>query len=133
MLLFCCNSIISSYRLYLNCASCCLCIDRDTFRNCLFYFERYTKINNLFRKKNNKGVQKEYTKKYFNVIVILIHLSMLSISISYNDPSIIVTTMHRREQTTYLQFINKKKRKTKVTYLRIYKMENCLDVVGLDL
>ena len=83
--------------------------------------------------KNNKGVQKEYTKKYFNVIVILIHLSMLSISISYNDPSIIVTTMHRREQTTYLQFINKKKRKTKVTYLRIYKMENCLDVVGLDL
>ena len=42
--------------------------------------------------------------------------------------------MHRREQTKYLQFINKQKREEqKVTYLHIYKMENCLDVVGLDL
>ena len=50
-----------------------------------------------------------------------------------NAPSI-VTTMHPREQTIYLQLINKLKReRKKVTYLHIYKMENCLVVVGLDL
>ena len=41
-------------------------------------------------------------------------------------------TMHRREQTIYLQLINNKKRK-KTSYLHIYTIENCLDVVGLDL
>ena len=50
---------------------------------------------------------------------------------SYDDPSIL-TTMHWHEQTIYLQSINNKKDK-KVTYLHIYKVENCLDVVGLDL
>jgi hypothetical protein len=53
-------------------------------------------------------------------------------STSYDAPSI-VTTMHRREQTIYLQLINNKKIYKKVTYLHIYKMENSLDVVGLDL
>jgi hypothetical protein len=38
--------------------------------------------------------------------------------------------MHRREQTIYLQLINKK---TKLKRIYIYKIENCLVVVGLDL
>jgi hypothetical protein len=46
----------------------------------------------------------------------------------YHAPSI-VTTMHRREQTIYLQLINNKKKEKKVTYegcpyLHIYKIEN---------
>ena len=42
--------------------------------------------------------------------------------------------MHRREQTIYLQLINNiKKKHKKVTYLHLYKMENCLVIVGLDL
>ena len=64
------------------------------------------------------------------------HASMLevnvSISTSYDAPSV-VTTIHRREQTIYLQLINKQKERKKLTYLHIYKMENCLDVVGFDL
>ena len=58
----------------------------------------------------------------------------------YDAPSI-VTTMHRREQTIYLQLINKqskqknsKKKGLRIyIYKRIYRMENCFDVVGLDL
>ena len=51
-----------------------------------------------------------------------------STSTSYDAPSI-MTNIHPREQTIYLQLINNnRKRKKKVTYLRIYKMENCLDV-----
>jgi hypothetical protein len=57
----------------------------------------------------------------------------------YDAPSI-VTTMHRREQTIYLQLINKQNKKNSkkkelriYIYKRIYRMENCLDVVGLDL
>jgi hypothetical protein len=48
--------------------------------------------------------------------------------------------MHRREQTIYLQLINKQNKKNSkkkelriYIYKRIYRMENCLDVVGLDL
>ena len=59
-----------------------------------------------------------------------------STSTSYDAPSI-VTTMHPREQTIYLHLINKQtkilKKIKKVTNLHIYRMENCLDVVGLDL
>ena len=51
-------------------------------------------------------------------------------STSYDAPSI-VTTMHRHGQITYYNLSIKKVKK--VTYLHIYKMENCLDVVGLDL
>ena len=54
---------------------------------------------------------------------------------SYDAPSI-ATTIHRRKQTIYLQLIKKQTNKRvnkKVTYLHIYRMENCLDVVGLDL
>jgi hypothetical protein len=61
--------------------------------------------------------------------------SIISTSTSYDAPSIVMT-MHRREQAIYFQLINKQKReRKKVTYLHIhvYKMENCLDVVGLDL
>ena len=49
----------------------------------------------------------------------------------YNAPSI-MTTMHRREQTIYLQLVIIIK---KVTYLHINKIENCLvvHIVGLDL
>ena len=61
-------------------------------------------------------------------------------STSYDAPSI-VTTMHRHEQTIYLQLINKhknsqkrKKKNNVFTYTFFgYRMENCLDVVGLDL
>ena len=42
-----------------------------------------------------------------------------------------VTTMHRREQTIYLQLINKQKKELKkVTYLHIYRMENCFRCSG---
>jgi hypothetical protein len=62
-------------------------------------YNRYEEIMEL-QQNNNNG---------FYSLIRKIHLSMLSISISYNEPSIIVTTMHRREQTIYLQLINKKK------------------------
>jgi hypothetical protein len=55
--------------------------------------------------------------------------SIQSTSTLYSAPSI-VTTMHRREQTIYLQLINKKKLKKRIY---IYKIEICLVVVGLDL
>ena len=55
--------------------------------------------------------------------------SIQSTSTLYSAPSI-VTTMHRREQTIYLQLINKKNLKKRIY---IYKIENCLVVVGLDL
>ena len=67
-------------------------------------------------------------------IIIMCHTvhCIFSTSTSYDAPSI-VTTMHRLEQTIYLQLINNKNIYKKVTYLHIYKMENCLDVVSLDL
>jgi hypothetical protein len=50
--------------------------------------------------------------------------TITSTSTLYNAPSI-VTTMHRREHTIYLQLINKKLFEKKITYLHIYKIENC--------
>ena len=50
--------------------------------------------------------------------------TITSTSTLCNAPSI-VTTMHRREHTIYLQLINKKLFEKKITYLHIYKIENC--------